>query len=402
MSTSPDFANFSSTTGLALNGSATQFSNDLLLQTQDHESGTAFWTQKLDVTSFSTTFDLQATAHAGVDDYYTFALQNGTTTALGADDIDSGYAGGTLPAQSAAISFTTENLGSGSGIQFLSGNGAPVFNNFVQMPGIDMSTTDSFSVVASYDGTNLAVTVTDLNHTADTFSTTDAIDLPTVLGGNTAYAGFTVGSGSDNTYTAFQSWSYTQGSSSTTPVTPTPPPAPTFTQAATASVGSAGTTINLSAQASISDSSALTYNWVTLSKPTAAGLPVFSNAASNTTLAALNDAGTYSFRVTATSADGTSTTSEVSIVVSQRAARLVIEPHGLKVQKKKHGTFTASVQDQFSHALTTQPTIKFYVIKGGGTINYKTGLYTAGTKTGELEIEAKGDGFAGKALESVG
>ena len=399
MSTSPDFSNFSSTTGLALNGSATQFANNLLLQTQDHESGTAFWTQKLDVTSFSTTFTLQATAHAGVDDYYTFALQNGTTAALGADDINSGYAGGTLPAQSAAISFTTENLGSGSGIQFLSGNGTPVFNDFVQMPGIDMSTTDSFSVVAAYNGTNLSVTVTDLNHTADTYSTTHAIDLPTVLGGSSAYAGFTVGSGSDNTYTSFESWSYTQGSSSTTPVTPTP--SPVFTQAATAAVGTAGTTVNLSAMATITDASALTYSWVTLSKPVTAGSPTFSNAASSSTVAFLDDAGTYSFRVTATSADGTSTTSEVSVVVSQRAARLVIEPHGLKVHKKKHGTFTASVQDQFSHALTTQPTIKFYVIKGGGTINYKTGLYTAGTRTGTLEIEAKGDGLAGKADESV-
>ena len=65
MSTSPNFSDFSSVSGLALNGSATQSGSNLLLQTQDEQSGTAWWTQQLDVTHFSTSFTLQATAHAG-------------------------------------------------------------------------------------------------------------------------------------------------------------------------------------------------------------------------------------------------------------------------------------------------------------------------------------------------
>ena len=333
-----------------------------------------------------------------MDDYFTFALQNGSTSALGADDINSGYAGGTLPSQSAAISFTTENLGSGSGIQFLSGNGAPVFNNFVQMPGIDMSTTDTFGVSASYDGTNLSVTVTDLNNTADTYSTSEAIDLPSVLGSNTAFAGFTVGSGSDNTFTSFKSWAYTQGSGTTTP---TPTPYPAFSQVATASVAAAGTTVNLSALASITDGSDLTYSWSDLTKPSGAGTPTFTSPSSTSTTASLNKAGTYHFRVTATSSNGNATVSDVSVTIGQQVTRLLIEPHGVSVHRGKHYTFSASVVDQFSHALSTEPTIKFYVIRGGGTINYKTGLYTAGSVTGELELEAKGDGLAGKAIESI-
>ena len=395
MTAQPNFADFSSISGLALNGSATQSGNSLLLQTADHQSGSAWWNQKLDVTNFTTHFTLQPTAIAGVDDYYTFAIQNGSTSALGADDINSGYANGTVPSQAIALSFTTENLGSGSGFQFLTGNGAPVFNNFVQMPGVNMSTTDTFGVTANYDGTTLSVTVTDLNHTADTFSTSEAINLPTVLGGNSAFAGFTVGSGSDNTFTSFKSWTYTQNNVTT------PTPSPTFTTGATGSVAANGTSFNLTSLATITDGSTLSYSWIDLTRPSGANVPTFSSATSNSTTAFLSKAGTYHFQVTATSSNGTSTASIVSVRVEQNPTRLLVEPHGVSIQHGKHYTFSASVVDQFSHALSTQPTIKFYVVRGGGVINYKTGLYTAGATAGSLEIEAKGDGFAGKALESI-
>jgi hypothetical protein len=58
-----------------------------------------------------------------------------------------------------------------------------------------------------YDGTTLTLTITDLVTTA-TYTTSTVINIPATVGGNTAYVGFTGGTGG---YTATQkilTWTY--------------------------------------------------------------------------------------------------------------------------------------------------------------------------------------------------
>ena len=99
--------------------------------------------------------------------------------------------------------------------------------------GIDLHSGDVFSVALTYDGTNLTETITD---TATSASGTWSypVNIPSAVGGNTAYVGFT---GSTGTATATQdilTWTY---ASLPTAV----PTAPTHLTAAAAS----GTQINL-------------------------------------------------------------------------------------------------------------------------------------------------------------
>ena len=54
---------------------------------------------------------------------------------------------------------------------------------------------DVFNVHITYDGTTLTMTITDANTPADTFTTSWTVNIPGTVGANTAYAGFTGGTG---------------------------------------------------------------------------------------------------------------------------------------------------------------------------------------------------------------
>ena len=61
--------------------------------------------------------------------------------------------------------------------------------------GVDLHSGDVFNVHMTYDGTTLAMTITDAS-TKQSFATSWAIDIPGTVGGTTAYLGFTGGTGS--------------------------------------------------------------------------------------------------------------------------------------------------------------------------------------------------------------
>jgi hypothetical protein len=89
--------------------------------------------------------------------------------------------------------------------------------------GINLQSGHPLNVALSYNGTSLAMTVTD-SVTKAVFSHSWTIDIPTTVAGNTAYVGFT---GSTYWWWANQdieSWTYAQGG---TPVAVAVPAAPT-------------------------------------------------------------------------------------------------------------------------------------------------------------------------------
>jgi hypothetical protein len=85
----------------------------------------------------------------------------------------------------------------------------------------------AFNVTLSYDGTTLSITMQAAGG-GTIFRHSWTINIPSRVGGNTAYAGFTGGTGGASTVQAVQSWTYTASSGSGQ--TPTVPAAPTNLQ----------------------------------------------------------------------------------------------------------------------------------------------------------------------------
>jgi hypothetical protein len=70
---------------------------------------------------------------------------------------------------------------------------------------------DVFNVQITYDGTTLTMTITDANTPADTFTASWAVNLPSTVGANTAYAGFTGGTGGETSAQDILNWTFASG-----------------------------------------------------------------------------------------------------------------------------------------------------------------------------------------------
>src|ERR1035441_6059567 len=77
-----------------------------------------------------------------------------------------------------------------------------------------------FHAHITYDGTTLAMTITDATTNA-TFATNWTVDIPTIVGDVVGYVGFTAGTGGDTAVQNIQSWTYSTGSSTNPPAAPT-------------------------------------------------------------------------------------------------------------------------------------------------------------------------------------
>src|SRR4029077_19325586 len=82
--------------------------------------------------------------------------------------------------------------------------------------GIDLHSGDVMNVQINYDGTNLTITITDPTANA-TVTYAWPVNISSVVGANTAFAGFTAGSGGLNAVKDIINWTFTPG---TNPVTP--------------------------------------------------------------------------------------------------------------------------------------------------------------------------------------
>jgi Legume lectin domain/Chitobiase/beta-hexosaminidase C-terminal domain len=212
---------FAGETTLALSGSAAINGSRLrLTDTGGNEAGSGFFSTPVNIQSFTTDFSFQLTTPNG--DGFTFAIHGGSAAAaLGPAGGGLGYGpdqpGGTpagIPA-SVAVKFDLySNAGEGPDSTGIYTNGASPTTPFVDMTnsGVNLHSGDVFQVHMAYDGTNLAMTVTDVT-TGKVFTNTFAnVNIPGVIGGNTGYVGFTGGTGGSTAIQEIVTWTYSSGS----------------------------------------------------------------------------------------------------------------------------------------------------------------------------------------------
>jgi hypothetical protein len=76
--------------------------------------------------------------------------------------------------------------------------------------GINLHSGDRFAAHITYDGASLILTITDLRTNAS-YTHLFPVDIPSTVGGNTAYVGFTGSSGEETAAQNIQSWTYVPG-----------------------------------------------------------------------------------------------------------------------------------------------------------------------------------------------
>jgi fibronectin type 3 domain-containing protein len=214
-----NFANgFAGAQGLTLNGSAAFNGSKLELTNSGlHQAGSFFATSPVSVTKFTTTFTFQLSAGSNIADGFTFTIQGIGPTALGPQGGGLGYGpdtAGNPPGigKSVAIKFDLyNNQGEGSDSTGLYTNGqAPTSAGSIDLTntGINLHSGDVFQVTMTYDGTTLVVTIHD-TVTGTSATQNYAINIPSVVGGNQAYVGFTGGTGGLVATQDILSWTYT-------------------------------------------------------------------------------------------------------------------------------------------------------------------------------------------------
>src|SRR5262249_34165986 len=80
--------------------------------------------------------------------------------------------------------------------------------------GVNLQNSDLMRATLSYDGTTLTETLID-TLTGATFTTSYAVNIPQTVGGNTAFVGFTGGTGGLTAEQDVQTWTYSNGATTT-------------------------------------------------------------------------------------------------------------------------------------------------------------------------------------------
>jgi len=207
--------------GAGFSGAGMQFNghtalNETRLQLTDtlttSEASSAFWTTPVSVQSFSNIFTFQLLNPNA--DGFTFTIQNAGPTALGSAGGGLGY--GKYLASTAAITPSVaikfdlfNNNGEGSNSTGLYTNGvSPTVPATTLGGGVDLHSGDIFLVQMNYDGATLTMTITDTVSPNKTFTTSWPIDIPATVGANTAYVGFTAGTGGQVSTQQILAWTY--------------------------------------------------------------------------------------------------------------------------------------------------------------------------------------------------
>jgi hypothetical protein len=204
-----DPSGFLNSTGLSLVGGATVTGNMLQLSTAAGgvQSNAVWYATPVNVQKFTADFDFQIVSPAG--DGFTFALQN---SAAGVNAI--GMAGGGLGYQnigsSVAVKFDLYN-NSGEGINstgFYTDGAAPMVPaTDLTASGVNLHSGDTMHAHITYDGTTFTLTLTDTVTNAS-FTTASVVNIPATVGANTAYVGFTAGTGGSTATQSILNWTY--------------------------------------------------------------------------------------------------------------------------------------------------------------------------------------------------
>jgi hypothetical protein len=169
------------------------------------EDRSAWFASEVPVQAFTTNFTFQQ-LNASADGM-TFAIQGENVWALGDPGGGLGYQGIT---NSVAVKFDLyNNSGEGSDSTGLYTDGA-----IPTVPSVDLSSTainlhsgDIMNAQMVYDGTNLTLTLTD-TVTNGTVTEVFPVNIPSIVGGSTAYVGFTGATGGLTATQNVLSWTY--------------------------------------------------------------------------------------------------------------------------------------------------------------------------------------------------
>jgi fibronectin type 3 domain-containing protein len=289
----------------ALNGAKLELTNGGAL-----EAGSAFATSASDVTKFVTSFTFQTTAGTSTADGFTFTIQGVGPKALGSRGGALGYSTatngtGTKIGQSVAIKFDLySNSGEGPDSTGLYTNGALPTNAAsidLTQTGINLHNGNPVQATLAYDGTTLTVTLTD-TVTNKTASQTYVVNIPSFVGGTTAFLGFTGGTGAVTSTQDILNWTFLPA-----------PAAPSALQAKASSANSVAiswtdnSTDATGFQLDRATDAGFTQNVITQNLP--ATPDNFTDAAPG-----LNPGGTYYYRIRALDAAGASANSSTAIV----------------------------------------------------------------------------------------
>ena len=195
-----------------------------------NQAGSAFFNTPVNIQSFTTDFVFQLSNPAG--DGMTFTIQNSSLKALGSAGGGLGYGadhtGGTggIPKSVALKLDLDDNEGEGINSIGLYTNGvAPTVPALDLTPsGIDLHSGSSMTAHLVYDGTTLSLTITD-PVANKTYSASWIVNIPSIVGSNSAYVGFTGGTSAQTSSQKILTWTFASGTASTTTATPTFSPA---------------------------------------------------------------------------------------------------------------------------------------------------------------------------------
>jgi hypothetical protein len=302
------------------------------------EAGSAWFYTPVNVQEFSTTFVFQLSNP--VADGMTFAIQGVGVNALGASGGGLGYQ---KIAKSIAIKFDLySNAGEGPDSTGLYTGGAsptvPAIN--LSATGINLHSDDAMQVQLTYNGTTLAMTIEDIV-TGAAYSTSWAVNIPSIVGGNSAYVGFTGGTGGNSSSQKILTWTYSAGV--------VPLAAPTFSPSA--GTYTSGQTVTI---ADASAGAAIFYS-LNGSTPTTSSLPytgpiVLANSATIQAIA---------------SASG----GAVSGIASSTYAFVALPPTMTPAAGSYSGTQTVTLA-------TASPGAKIFYTTNGAKANASSTLYT--------------------------
>ena len=175
------------------------------------EARSAFFSNPVNIQQFSTSFDFQIASP--FTQGLTFTIQGVGPTALGYSYQWLGYGGWDAITKSVAVKFDPySNAGEGTDSTGLYTNGAdptvPAIN--LTGTGILLVSGDIFNVQLGYNGTTLTVVITD-TVTKASATQTYTVNIPSIVGGPTAWVGFTASTGTTGSIQDILNWTYSAG-----------------------------------------------------------------------------------------------------------------------------------------------------------------------------------------------
>src|SRR6266481_4401941 len=371
------------------------------------EASTAWYNTQVNVQSFSTDFSFQQVPGTNpVADGLTFTIQRVGLSAIGPYGGGLAYGPGTptsggsgIPT-SVAVKFDLFNgAGEGPNSTGLYTNGASPTTPAVNLGGgVNLHSGDIFAVHINYDGATLTMTITDAVNSSQTFTTSWPINIPSTIGGNTAYVGFTAGTGH---YTAVQdilNWTFvSNGSGQATVATPVISPSTgTYTAPQTVVItdSTSGSSIFYTIDGSQPTSSSTPYtSGFTVSSTTTvkaiATAPNFAQSATATSVITINAPSQTSTPLISPVTGTYSSAQTVNITDATSGSSIFYTADGSQPTTSSTpytGAFTVSTTTTVK-AIATAPNFttsntatSVITIQGGGspTINFASGFTSTG------------------------